>query len=255
MVLSAPKASAVDADSKSAAKKEAAPKAAPKADIPEPKVESEVGADYIPLITALKCGELEEADQITRDLLVEIGGAQTQKQGYVYFAQAKSLPMKDMQTIDRIWSTYSDGKFGYAIQKKIWNSPQVKGDFNKFVQQIGWTQGPCGGCDAICSGCPGTLKRWLPVGAKSGNEFIYDTAKAPKGHLPLTSALRGTYLLKSLLDHPAFGADGLVGRTGVQAAQSGTPRGEVIDYGPLVSSESLRFGPSPYVARKKPWDV
>eukprot|EP00961_Rhodomonas_salina_P282606 3818777-Rhodomonas_salina.3 len=31
---------------------------------------------------------------------------------------------------------------------------------------------------------------------------------------------------KSLLDHPAFGADGLVGRTGVQAAQSGTPRGE-----------------------------
>jgi len=29
-----------------------------------------------------------------------------------------------------------------------------------------------------------------------------------QGHLPLTSALRGVYLLKSLLQHPAFGNEG-----------------------------------------------
>lgn len=40
----------------------------------------------------------------------------------------------------------------------------VKGDFPRFVEQIGWTLGPCGGCDKLCSGCPGTLKRWTPVG-------------------------------------------------------------------------------------------
>ena len=37
----------------------------------------------------------------------------------------------------------------------------------------------------------GSLLRWLPT-LKEGNEFIYDVEKAPKGHLPLTSALRGT---------------------------------------------------------------
>ena len=45
-------------------------------------------------------------------------------------------------------------------------------------------------------------------------QFIYDLKKAPKGHLPLTSALRGTYLLKNLLAHPAYGVDGLAGVQG-----------------------------------------
>lgn len=65
-------------------------------------------------------------------------------------------------------------------------------DFPKFVAAIEWTTGPCGGCDKICSGCPGTLKRWTPEG-NSGNQFVYDLDKAKKGHLPLTSALRGTF--------------------------------------------------------------
>lgn len=34
-------------------------------------------------------------------------------------------------------------------------------------------------------------------------EFFY-TLEAPKGHLPLTNALRGTQLLQAVLEHPAF---------------------------------------------------
>lgn len=41
--------------------------------------------------------------------------------------------------------------------------------------------------------------RWF-----GANEFIYDVDKAPKGHLPLTSALRGTTLLKQLMAHPVW---------------------------------------------------
>jgi len=250
MVATSPRAS-TQAEDKTEAKKPA-----PQVEIPEPKLESECGADYIPLLTALKCGQFEEADQMTRDLLIEIGGESTQKRGFVYFSEAKRLPMKDMQTIDKLWSTYSDGKFGFSMQKRIWNSPQVKGDFNLFVQQINWTQGPCGGCESVCSGCTGTLKRWLPIGSK-GNEFIYDAKKAPKGHLPLTSALRGTYLLKSLLEHPALGAEPVMGRPQTEAAVKATdPRdlqGQVTE--PLQRMEALRFGESPYAARKQPWDV
>ncbi len=36
------------------------------------------------------------------------------------------------------------------------------------------------------------VNRWVPQGA-GGNQYVYDLDKAKKGHLPLTSALRGTY--------------------------------------------------------------
>ena len=42
-------------------------------------------------------------------------------------------------------------------------------------------------------------RRWF-----GDDEFIYDLEAAPKGHLPLTSALRGTMLLKEILKHPVW---------------------------------------------------
>ena len=39
------------------------------------------------------------------------------------------------------------------------------------------------------------------------SEFIYDVEKAPEGHLPLTSALRGTALFKNLMTHPLWEDD------------------------------------------------
>uniref|UniRef100_A0A7S4KWL7 GUN4-like domain-containing protein n=1 Tax=Guillardia theta TaxID=55529 RepID=A0A7S4KWL7_GUITH len=214
-------------------------------EIADPVIETECGADYVPLLTALKLGQWEEADQITRDMLIWIGGENTRKRGFVYFSEASKLPAKDMKTIDRLWTTFSEGKFGYSVQKQIWNSVRVKGDFNLFVQEIGWTQGPCGGCDAICSGCTGTLKRWTAIGAK-GNEFVYDLKNAKKGHLPLTSALRGTYLLQNILKHPAFGTEKLKSNSGTSAVKSDEP---------LFTLEELRFPRSPYTSNKKDWDV
>jgi hypothetical protein len=42
-------------------------------------------------------------------------------------------------------------------------------------------------------------RRWF-----GEDEFIYDLEKAPMGHLPLTSALRGTQLIKAIFKHPAW---------------------------------------------------
>ena len=64
-----------------------------RADLPEPIIESEVGADYIPLLTSLKLGRYEEADQLTRDLLIFIAGPAARKRGFVYFAEAPKLPV------------------------------------------------------------------------------------------------------------------------------------------------------------------
>eukprot|EP00291_Cryptomonas_curvata_P028065 CAMPEP_0172212920 /NCGR_PEP_ID=MMETSP1050-20130122/37300_1 /TAXON_ID=233186 /ORGANISM="Cryptomonas curvata, Strain CCAP979/52" /LENGTH=135 /DNA_ID=CAMNT_0012893685 /DNA_START=265 /DNA_END=669 /DNA_ORIENTATION=+ len=109
-----------------------------RADLPEPLIETEVGADYIPLLTSLKLGRYEEADQLTRDLLIFIAGPGARKRGFVYFAEAPKLPAKDILTLDRLWLAYSKGKFGFSVQKAVWNSPVVKGDFNLFVQEIKW---------------------------------------------------------------------------------------------------------------------
>lgn len=207
--------------------------------IAPPKIESEVDADYGPLVKALQDGEWELADQLTRDMLIWIGGPGTRKRNFVYYAEAKKLPFKDMQTIDKLWTTFSEGKFGYSVQKKIWNSKKVGGDFNKFVTEIDWNKA------AGRSGDTGILRRWLPMGAK-GNEFVYDLKKAKKGHLPLTSALRGVYLLQSLLAHPAFGSEALANFGSSVSAAAATEKLPVV--------EGARADASPYWKNKKPWD-
>ena len=93
--------------------------------IPPPKIETECDADYGPLLKALQDGEWEEADQLTRDMLIWIGGPAMRKRNFVYFAEVPRLPLKDMRTIDNLWTTYSKGKFGYSVQRQIWNSKKV----------------------------------------------------------------------------------------------------------------------------------
>ena len=89
--------------------------------------------------------------------------------------------------MERLWLQFSDGAFGYSVQKRVWDIE--KGDFDKFIRRIGWTT------------VENDSERKLRWYGKS--EFIY-TLKAPKGHLPLTSALRGTQLIKKLMEHPVW---------------------------------------------------
>jgi len=159
-------------------------------EIPVPELKSEVSFDFVPLLTALQAGEFREADFLTRAALITIAGEAAVKRGYVYYTEAPKLPMQDMATLERLWRAYSDGKFGYAVQRKAFESKKVGGNFDKFFARIGWMHKD------------GALLRWLPEA--KGDEFIYDLEKAPKGHLPLTSTLRGQQLLKGLLEHPAW---------------------------------------------------
>lgn len=156
----------------------------------DPKVETSCGFDYVPLITALREGDFYTADQITRDGLITLAGPAAVKRGYVYFADVPKLPATDLATIDRLWLAFSNGKFGYCVQRAAWRSKKVGMKFEPFYARIGW------------SFSDGKLLRWLPE--KRNNDFIYELDKAPKGHLPLTSTLRGTQLLQGLLEHPVW---------------------------------------------------
>ena len=163
-----------------------------KAKIPLTKdsFKSEKNIDYVPLATMLMTGDFEAADQFTRDLLITLAGEGAQKKGYVYYSDVKKIPITDLQTLENLWLKYSKGQFGYSVQKELWESPKVMQDFEKFCRLIGWNKMDNG------------MERKLRWFGKS--EFIYDLKSAPKGHLPLTSALRGTTLFKNLMIHPAW---------------------------------------------------
>lgn len=99
-------------------------------------LKSDVGLDYVPLATMLLTGDFEGADQFTRDALIKIGGAGSQKRGYVYWTEVKNLPLNDLKTIESLWLKYSKGKFGYSVQHAIWNQSTVRGDFEKFCRKV-----------------------------------------------------------------------------------------------------------------------
>eukprot|EP00959_Pyramimonas_sp_CCMP1952_P471118 9497890-Pyramimonas_sp.AAC.1 len=152
--------------------------------------------DYKPLEAALKGGNFREADDLTRALLITIAGEEAEIREFVYFTEVKTMPVEDLQTIDNLWTAYSDGKFGYSVQRSIWQSGQIKEKWGKFFKKLDWTVGD-----------NNSYRSW------ANNEYIY-SMDAAKGHLPLTSCLRGTQLLRGLLEHPAFAPAGSNSKSG-----------------------------------------
>ena len=151
--------------------------------IPSPFRETQAGVDYTALRDLLKAGEWEEADNEHRRLMCVLAGEDAEDRGWVYFTEVKQFPVKDLKTIDNLWTFYSDGKFGFSVQRKIWIGK--KRQWAKFFKEIDWVQGE-----------NNAYRKWP-------EEFIWKK-EAKKGHMPLTNALRGTQLLNALLEHPAF---------------------------------------------------
>lgn len=149
---------------------------------------SDKGIDYVPLATLLATGDFQSADQFTRDNLIKLAGTEAERRNFVYWTEVSKIPVTDLATMERLWLEFSDGNFGYSVQKRVWDIEN--GNFDNFIRRIGWTK--------IDNGNERKLK-WF-----GKSEFVYDVDKAVKGHLPLTSALRGTQLIKQLMEHPVW---------------------------------------------------
>jgi hypothetical protein len=158
-----------------------------KAGLDDVPLTSEAGRDYTGLRDALKEGDFQKADDITRDELIQLAGPGAVKRSWVYFTEVKFIPDQDLQTIDALWKAASGGKFGYSVQREVWT--QQSKYWSRFFKKIDWVQGE-----------NNVYRKW-PL------EFTY-TTDAPKGHLPLTNALRGTQLIEAIFEHPAFARKG-----------------------------------------------
>ncbi|KAF5730414.1 Tetrapyrrole-binding family protein [Tripterygium wilfordii] len=132
-----------------------------------------------------------QADEETRRLLIVLAGEAAQKRGYVFFSEVQFISESDLKTIDSLWRQYSNNRFGYSVQRKIWS--KVNEDFTKFFLKVGWMK-------KLDTEVEQYNYRSFPT------EFTWELKDdtPPEGHLPLTNALRGTQLLNSILSHPAF---------------------------------------------------
>ncbi len=86
-----------------------------------------------------------------------------------------NFPCADLRTIDQLWFKYSNRRFGFSIQKKIYLECGGKADdesyykeaFEKFGYRVGWR----------------VDSRWIGY-----FELTYDTS-APIGHLPFPAGI------------------------------------------------------------------
>jgi uncharacterized caspase-like protein len=102
---------------------------------------SERGVDYTQLRDLLAAGKWKEADQETLAVMLKAAGQE--KEGYLDRKSIETFPCTDLRTIDHLWAKYSEGRFGFSVQKRIWESiggkpDEYKKEMAKFGETIGW---------------------------------------------------------------------------------------------------------------------
>lgn len=128
---------------------------------------SEKGVDYTKLRDFLKAQQWQEADKETFAVMLKASGRETQC-GWLYYKDIENFPCTDLRTIDQLWIKYSDGRFGFSLQKRIWES--VGKDYFQFADRVGWRKG--------------YKKEWINYPF----DVTFDTTAHP-GHLPISPRL------------------------------------------------------------------
>jgi hypothetical protein len=104
------------------------------------KLQSAKGINYEHLRNLLKAGEWKEADQETNRVMLQVRNRESE--GYLEVKDLQEFPCEDLLTIDRLWVDASNGRFGFSVQKKIWEecgSPMSSGkEWDRFCVRVGW---------------------------------------------------------------------------------------------------------------------
>lgn len=144
-------------------------------------LKSEGGIDYAQLQQLLINQDFQAADKLTLRLLCELAGDLAVQRKWLYFTEVERFSIADLQTIDTLWLVYSEGKFGFSVQREIWLA--VGKNWEKLWSQIDWKNG----------------NNWT----RYPDEFTWNLT-APRGHLPLSNQLRGVRTIAALLSHLAW---------------------------------------------------
>jgi hypothetical protein len=140
----------------------------------EDDLSSEKGVDYTKLRDLLAAGQWKEADYETYLLMLQAVGRK--ENDYIRDEELLNFPCADLRTVDQLWVKYSNGRFGFSVQKKIYLLVGGKPDgkyyeeaWKKFGDRVGWRVKDVGWR---------VKEKWI-----SYSEVTFDTT-APAGHLP-----------------------------------------------------------------------
>ncbi|MFM6819626.1 MAG: GUN4 domain-containing protein, partial [Dolichospermum sp.] len=132
---------------------------------------SDVGMDYRKLRDLLKAGKWKEADEETLRVMLCVG--ERERDGWLDINSIDNFPCADLRTNDQLWVKYSYCRFGFSVQKRIYQGLGGTREYNQeiwwemFTDKVGWTKGG----------------NWLYY-----SDITFDK-KAPEGQLP-----RGIYV-------------------------------------------------------------
>ncbi len=160
-----------------------------------------IGGDFHTLNELLQSQKWEEADWETAKIIYAIGQNELFRHfeyehyshDYIVEEHIKILPKKYLNNIDKLWKKHSNGRFGFSVQKRIWESickqQQEVIYFNQYkaIEQFG---------DLV-----GWRKKddWLYY------VDLYDSLKtALPGHLPLAYMLNSDKLDKCEVNFDVF---------------------------------------------------
>ncbi|MBD1884817.1 GUN4 domain-containing protein [Microcoleus vaginatus] len=136
---------------------------------PDVPLKSERGVDYTKLRDLLATGEWKEADRETAIKMLEV--AERTKDGWLRDEDLDRFPCEDLRTIDQLWVKYSNGRFGFSVQKRIYESLGGSREYDRkiweaFGDRVGWR----------------VNSQWLFY-----ENLKFNTNKADQGHLPTFS--------------------------------------------------------------------
>ncbi|MDE5083324.1 MAG: GUN4 domain-containing protein, partial [Trichodesmium sp. St18_bin1] len=102
------------------------------------------GVDYRKLRDLLAVGRWKEADQETDRVMLK--AARRESEGYLRKSDVENFSCQDLRTIDKLWVKYSNGNFGFSVQKQIYQSVGGTKEFDydvwiKFGDKVGWRKG------------------------------------------------------------------------------------------------------------------
>ncbi len=139
--------------------------------ITESEVEllSEKNVDYTRLRDLLAARKWKEANQETLAVMLKAAGRK--KEGWLDIESIETFPCADLRIIDSLWVKYSDGRFGFSVQKRIWES--VGGKLGDYAYEI------------YCSF--GVRVGWFVKEELIDYSNLNFSLNAPRGHLPVIS--------------------------------------------------------------------
>jgi hypothetical protein len=126
--------------------------------------------EYDQLEKLLEQKDWKQADKRTSELMLKAAGRE--KADYLDINSINTFSCPDLRTIDRLWVKYSDGRFGFSVQKRIWERVGGKpGVYDEEIHQtfgdrVGWRvkgewQGS--GLSFSLNAQPGHLPAGLPI--------------------------------------------------------------------------------------------